>query len=173
MNSEVLNRKIKTAYEWARFKESLLLLAWTVPLTVFSLWACGTTSLSLCLGSFLSILGVFLLWRGQLLGKAALLGLALGTVAFIVPLVFHLTGICCRADIEKEVCFATGAVVGLLLSRVISQIEGKKFRFTLASLAMIIISGVLGCASLGIGAIAGLIGGIVLPVIMFYAVQKR
>lgn len=173
MNSEILKNNIKRAYEWARFRQSLILLLWTIPLTLFSIWACGTITLSIILGTLLSVAAVLFLWRGQILGKAALTGLFLGTIAFLIPLVFHLSGLCCKADLEKEICAVTGALVGIILARSITKVENKKVVYTSASLGIIILAGVLGCGSMGAGAVVGLVGGILIPIIPFYSFFKK
>lgn len=173
MNSEMLKNNVKKAYEWARFRQSLILLLWTIPLTVFSVWACGTVTLSIALGTLLSISVVLLLWRGQILGKAALTGLFLGTIAFLIPLAFHLTGLCCKADIEKEICAVTGAIVGIILARSITKVENRKVTFTIASLGIIILAGILGCGSMGVGAVIGLVGGVLIPILPFYSFFKK
>lgn len=99
--------RAKHAYEICRIKNALFSLVWVLPLTL-SVYFCGKAEFSCLLGGILGLMTVGFIWRGQIWRQGTILGAMAGTIAFLLHVISHLTGLCCTYDIEFGLC-----VVGL------------------------------------------------------------
>jgi hypothetical protein len=160
MNKSSLKDQARRAYEWSRFLSASKFLYIVVPIVLISFATCGSPGLVLLLGVILAALVVLLKWRGQEYGQSVVPGLIAGSAAFVTPLVLEYLDICCEGPTQVILCLASGLVGGLLLGRLLVNQYRRNVRTVAFSIAISGITITLGCASLGVGAIAGIIGAL-------------
>ncbi len=156
MNSTQLKTQARRAYEVSRLISASKFLWITLPILVLSLLTCGSVIAPILLGVALSLLVVGSKWRGMEFGIAVKPGLIAGAIAFAIPLVFHVTGLCCRSELEIEICLLSGLIGGAVLGRQVGVVSRKRWKVLSIASFIAILTAALGCLSLGIGAVAGL-----------------
>ena len=167
-----LRNNLKNAYERARFLSALKYLWWVVPLIIISFATCGSFLAPTLLGCSLAVLTVFFAWRGLEFGRALIPGLIAGTVAIIIPVGAHLLEICCHTNLELEICVASGVFGGVILGWTTSRIQKNKTKTFLISALIAGLTAALGCASLGVGAVIGLVIVLLLSAVPVFAFKK-
>lgn len=157
--------RARRAYELGRLWFAMKVLLYVVPLVVLTSFS-STTSMSwnVVLGTALGALNVGLLWRGEAYGRAAGTGLLAGAIPLLLPLAMQATGHCCSAGACSTWClpvcigagFAAGIMVGI---RAASETQWPG-RFALSAMGVAALTGALGCAGMGLGAVAGMIAAL-------------
>ena len=156
MNNSI-KAQAKKAYEISRLKMAAAFGLIALPLTLLSCVTCGSDTLPLIVGTVLLLSIVLFKWRGLEYGKSVTSGLIAGGVAFSIPLVMHLLEICCRNNLEVIFCVASGLIGGVLLGRLVSSQKGSRVKILIFSLFIAGLTATLGCASLGMSALIGLL----------------
>ena len=163
INPTKLQELALAAYERDRLRRALGLLWLVLPLVVLSYAICGEPRTTLVIGTVLAIAAVFFDWRGREMSSGARLGLIAGMAGFALPVVFHLTGLCCQLDIETAICVASGVAAGLLVASRLRTIEAsRQVSFMLVGGVVAALAGSLGCAFLGGGGVVGVAAGVFL-----------
>ncbi len=155
----------KRAYELGRLRSAMKALPYVVPLVVLAS-SSSMTSLSwnVALGTALAALTVGLLWRGEAHGRAVGTGLLAGAIPLLLPLAMQSTGHCCLAGACSTWClplcigagFAAAIMVGIRAS---SEVRAPG-RFALSATGVAALTGAIGCAGMGLGAVAGMIAAL-------------
>jgi hypothetical protein len=161
IDNAALQAKARAAYEAGRVRQALASLLLVMPLVACSLYICGTPAVSLSVGALVAAVVVVLDWRGQELGRGARLGLMAGVAGFVLPVVFHATGWCCRLGIEQGICVASGVAAGLIVATRLKTVARERALRLAASAGVVAaLTGALGCAFLGVGGVLGVAGGV-------------
>lgn len=172
MNNHSIKSQAKRAYEFARLKMATYYGLIVIPLIVLSCLTCGSDTFPLLVGGILLSIVIFFKWRGLDYGKAVVPGLIAGGVAFAIPLVMHVLEICCRNNLELFFCVASGLVGGAILGKLIANQKENRSKILGFGLIISGLTASLGCASLGIAAVSGLVLSLVISAIgssRFYA----
>ncbi len=157
MNNSSIKAQAKKAYEMSRLKMAAAFGLIVLPLTILSCITCGSDTLPLIVGTVLLFSVVIFKWRGLEYGKSVTSGLIAGGVAFSIPLVMHLLEICCRNNLEVVFCVASGIIGGILLGRLMRFENKNRLKILVFSLFIAGLTSTLGCASLGVSALVGLL----------------
>lgn len=174
MNSSQLKLQAKKAYELGRLKAAFKFLWVIVPVVVLSACTCGEVGLPLIVGCVLGLTVVALKWRGEEYGFSVGPGLLAGVVAFSIPLVMHLLGICCRTNLEIVFCAISGILGGIIVGRVVGK-SNRKHRITSLLVGLLIagITAVLGCISFEIGALMGLFAALAVAAFFTFSLGSQ
>lgn len=159
MNSDLIKDQTKKAYEFARLKMAFLFGLLIVPLIALSCFTCGSELLPLSIGGILLLIVVVFKWKGVEYSKSADLGVFAGCIAFAIPLVMHLLEICCRSNLEVAFCIGSGLLGGFLVGKSAFR-KNNKAKFLILSLLIAGLTATLGCASMGIAAVTGLLASL-------------
>lgn len=158
-----LSRK---AYELGRFRGALGAATLTLILPALALAVGAGVATTLFHGALLYVLATVLLWRGQAWAR----GFAVGLWAGALPALAALGLIACGVACIGPSCPAGGLVVlvsagiggGALLGARLPEAPADRLPFVAAAGAVALLAGSLGCALLGVGAVAGMaIAGVV------------
>ncbi len=160
MNNNI-KLQAKKAYEVARLKGAGLFSLLIIPLVALSYVTCGDKAFPLIIGLALLISVIYMKWRGLEYSKSVNFGLVAGVTAFVIPLVMHLFEICCRNNLEIAFCIGSGILGGVILGRTVSKSTGNYLKLSLFSLIIACLTATLGCASLGIAAVMGLMASLI------------
>jgi len=157
MNSHSIKQRAKRAYEIARIRMASRFGLIVIPLIMLSCLTCGSDAFPLTFGAILLSIVVLFKWRGLDYGKAVMPGLVAGGVAFAIPLIMHLLGICCQNNLEVIFCIASGLVGGTILGKLISTQANNRLKVLALALLISGLTASLGCVSLGMSAVSGLL----------------
>lgn len=165
LDTPVLARQARKAYELGRLRRALRVLGIVLPLLAASIYVCGVSELGCAIGALLVATSVGFLWRGEAWGTAVAPGLKGGVAAFLVPIALHAFGYCCRYDIETIVCVTSGMVAGLVVGLTALRGDSPHRATHLACAgAIAALTASLGCLALGVGGALGVAGGVLLVV---------
>lgn len=161
-NLELLERKARRAYELGRLRRSARVLFVLAPILVISALVCSNLPLLAVFGTLLSISSVLFLWRGEIFGEGARMGLLAGSIAFAVPTAFHVFGLCCKYDLEIATCIAAGIIAGVFITLKASRIGRQSVPFLISAGIVSTLTASLGCLAIGIGGALALSVGVLL-----------
>lgn len=161
MESTELERRLRVRYELGRALWASRTLLLVLPL-LLAAWRLGRPLPLLCLaGGGLTLLTCGLAFIHLRYGRAALLGLAAGLPALLLPALLQLAGDLCIAgrcfDPCVPSCVLAGAAAGALVA---SRSAGEGWLFWAAALATTALLGVLGCSIAGAAGVLGLAAGV-------------
>ena len=165
MENDSVKSQARKAYEIARIKMALPFGLIVIPLIYLSCVTCGSDKIPLTIGSILLFSVIIFKWRGLAFGKSVMPGLIAGAVAFSIPLLMHILEICCRNNLEVFFCVASGIFGGLVLSRLIVGQKEDRSKVLIFSLCISGLTATLGCASLGISAVFGLLLALIISAV--------
>jgi hypothetical protein len=167
-----LESSVRSAYERGRLVHALRLTAPLLLLGGFALLFDRRPAVMLGLGGLLFVTEAIFVWRGQQLGRGALAGLAGGAIPLAFGLCMQAYGRWCGGLPMMAsctvVCGAGGLLAGLWIAWVARR-QPSPFSFVLAAGASALLVGSIGCACAGAGGFAGLLGGLLLPVVAMRA----
>lgn len=163
--NEELRARALRAYERGRLGVAALgALPFAVLAAIAGCARAARSPMVLVTGVLLFAAAIFLRWRGRELGRGALVGGAAGLVPFVglhvarVASSFESARTC--AIVCGAVAIVTGTVAGLHIGRFAARTARPVAAWTSAA-AVAALTGALGCLSIGAGALAGVVFGIV------------
>lgn len=174
MNKDQFKSQALQGYERARWISAFKFLWFVIPIVLISLCTCGDAGLPIGIGIILASAVVLLKWRGEEYGASVGPGLWAGMAAFSIPLVLHLLEICCRGNLEILSCALSGALGGAILGIHFAKSKrSHKTRALIYGISIAALTAALGCASLGVGATAGLFCMLVAVAFSVFVLKKR
>jgi hypothetical protein len=165
--SELVLHRVRRAYERAHARSALRGVGLAAAVAVASIGLHRTTHFTWIVVALLAATLATLGWRGGPYRRGGLAGMVAGLPVFVAPaLYFALThgGHCPDCMLRPtltclSVCFGTSAAVGVLVGRVARHDR----RFALAAVMTALLTGLVGCGTLGaagaLGVVVGLVGG--------------
>lgn len=149
----------------------LLLLAFALHRTTRETWLVAGL-----LAATLAVAG----WRGGTWRRGSLAGVFAGLPVFIAPAIYFIVtrhDSCVHCQMEPSltcmlVCFGTSSAVGALVGHVATRAAYPR-RFAMASVAAALLTGLLGCGTVGYGGALGVIAGLVAGSLTGWAVATR
>jgi hypothetical protein len=163
-----LESNVRRAYERGRVVHALRVTTPLLALGAFALLLDRRPGVMLSLGGLLFVTEALFVWRGQQFGRGALAGLAGGAIPLAFGLCMQVYGRLCGGLPMMASCTAVCGAGGLLAGLWIAWVARKQpspLSFVLAAGASALLLGSLGCACAGAGGFAGLLGGLLLPVV--------
>lgn len=164
-----LESKVRRAYERGRLAHAAAMSAPLLGLAVLVLLLDRRPAVLLGLGGLLFVTETFFAWRGQGLGRGALAGLAGGAIPFAFGLCMQVYGRWCGGLPHMASCTAICGAGGLLAGLWVAWVARRQpfpLAFAFAAGASALLVGSIGCACAGTGGFAGLLGGLLLPVLV-------
>ncbi|MFN8943713.1 MAG: hypothetical protein ACK5WZ_03720 [Pseudobdellovibrionaceae bacterium] len=172
MNNEQIKMKARRVYEIGRIRSASQFILFVLPVIIISFVTCVSPFLPILMGSLLASVIFLMKWRGEEYGFAAGSGFKAGLIAFIIPLLLHLFDICCEGNLEVLFCVLSGALGGAILGIQVSKsTRPHKYRALLFAVGISGLTAALGCLSLGVGAVAGLFGALLITAVSFFALN--
>ncbi|TMQ08767.1 MAG: hypothetical protein E6J90_39480 [Deltaproteobacteria bacterium] len=173
-------RRAHLAYERAHILTALrgVVLAAGLTAVAFGLHRMSSASELVAAGLAAALAGLG--WRGRAWRRGALAGVLAGLPPLIAPSVaFALThgGHCATCEQGAALpclvaCFATSALVGILVAYHAAT-EPAPRRFAIAAIATAALTGLLGCATTGLGGALGVVIGLVAGSVTGWIVAMR
>ena len=166
--SDLAYRRAHAAYERAYGLAAVRGVGLAAVLAVLAVGLHRTTSTTWLVAAVLAAtLGAFG-WRGGPWRRGALAGVLAGLPVFVAPtLVFAVThgAHCPTCELGPTLpclvtCFGTSSLVGLAVGHVALR-DASPRRFASGALAAAILTGLLGCATTGLGGAVGIVAGMV------------
>lgn len=160
-----IRARARRVYELGRLRSAMKVLLYVVPIVVLASYSSATSvSGDIVLGLALGALTVGLLWRGEAYGRAVGTGLLAGAVPLLLPLAMQTTGHCCMAGACSTwclpMCIGAGFAAGIMVGVRASSEARAPVRFALSAMGVAALTGALGCAGMGLGAVAGMIAAL-------------
>lgn len=168
--SDQVLRRVRFAYERTRILDGIRGLAIAAGLCILALGLHRISSASWFVGAVLAASLGALGWRGGALRRGAFSGVLAGLPTLIVPsMVYALSqqGHCAECGSAAMwpcmlSCFMTSSVFGILVGRRAAR-DPSPPRFAVSAIATAALTGLLGCATVGlfgaIGVVVGLVAG--------------
>lgn len=160
---------VRRAYERARVRYALAVSAPLMGLGLLVLLLDQRPLVVLGLTGVLFLVDAAFVWRGQQFGRGALAGLAGGAIPLVFGLcmqigqrwwgAFALTPSC------VAVCASGGVLAGFLIAW-LARRQPSPLAFVFAAGTTALLMGTVGCACAGLAGVAGLIGGLVVPLVI-------
>ncbi len=178
--SEQARRAAHRAYERAQIGAALRGLAVAAAVTVLAIGlhrtADGTWIAAAMLGASLAALG----WRGGAWRRGALAGVVAGLTPLVAPsLVFAFMhgGHCATCDQGSALpcvvtCFGTSSLVGCFVGHR-ATLDRSAVRFAAGALSTAVLTGLLGCGTIGLGGAVGIAIGLVAGALTGWLVGGR
>ena len=163
-----LESNLRRAYERGRIVHALIVAAPVFGLGALALLLDRRPAILLGLSGLLFVTEALFVWRGQQLGRGALAGLAGGAIPLGFGLCMQVYGSWCGGLALIPGCTAVCAAGGMLAGIWIAWVARKQpspLSFVFAAGATALLVGSIGCACAGVGGVAGLLGGLLLPVV--------
>jgi hypothetical protein len=160
-------RRARDAYERAHVTSGLRGVAVALGLTALAIGLHRTTSstwlVAALLGATLATLG----WRGGVWRRGALAGVLAGLPVFVAPVVVFALGHgghCPDCELGPTwtclvTCFGTSSLAGIAVGR-FALADASPPRFAAAAFAAAVLTGLLGCATTGLGGATGIVIGL-------------
>lgn len=162
---EYQRTRVRRAYELGRFRFGFRSGLFVLPLLVLSLVACHQPVLSLVVGVLLLTIAVTFRWRGKAYGRAVMPGLLAGSAPMMLPLLLRGAGHCCIGGACWSICILSCIGGGLLAGATIGLISATernhRWMFLASSALIAGLTGMLGCAIVGVAGIAGMLVSVV------------
>ncbi|MGE0868877.1 MAG: hypothetical protein AB7P03_09950 [Kofleriaceae bacterium] len=178
--SELALARARRAYESAHVVAGVRGVAIGATLVVLAIGLHRTTDASWLIAGTLAASLAALGWRGGAWRRGAMAGVIAGLPPLIAPsIVFALSqgGHCASCETSASLpcmitCFATSSLVGIAVGyRAI--IDTMPRRFAVAALATAALTGLLGCATTGLGGALGIVVGLVAGGVTGWVVAGR
>jgi hypothetical protein len=178
--SEMALRRARSAYErthaWSALRGVALAIAVSVLTVVLHRTTHATWLVAALLAATLATFG----WRGGAWRRGGLAGMVAGLPVFVAPALYYAithAGHCPDCMMSPTltcllVCFGTSAVVGVLVGHVATR-DASPQRFGLAAIATALLTGLLGCSTIGIGGAIGVVIGLVAGGVTGWVVARR
>jgi hypothetical protein len=163
-----LEARIRSAYERGRALRALTRSAPLLAIGALMLLLDRRPVVVLGLDGLLFATAVLLLWRGQQAGRGMLAGLAAGAIPLLSGVCLQGYRLLCRAPVMMPACFVVCSAAGFLAGGFIAwtaQRRGATSAFVLSAGTVALLMGTLGCACAGVGGVAGLFGGLAVPIV--------
>jgi hypothetical protein len=173
-----LFERARRAYEWSRLRRALPAALWVAPMMAATLAIGGPqTPLRIAAGVALTLLLVVLAWRGGAAARAIGPGLVAGLAPLALPLItrsMHLCGVHGCLMLCLPACIVGGVVGGIVVALAVRHVSEGRVTFTLATAAVAMLCGAMGCLVAGFGGLLGmLIAVATLPVPVLLAKPSR
>jgi hypothetical protein len=153
--------RARRAYEWSRLRRALPAALWVAPMLAATLAIGGpSTAIRAAAGIALALLIVFLAWRGGAAARAIGPGLVAGLAPLALPLVtrsMHLCGVHGCLMLCMPACIVGGVVGGLVVALAVRHVSEGRVTFTLATAAVTMLCGAMGCLVAGLGGFLGML----------------
>jgi hypothetical protein len=162
-NETALRRRARRSYELARLRRSWRATWLIAPMALVVHPACGTPALTIGAAVLLAIACAALTWRGEAWAKAVYPGLSAGFFAAVVPMIAKLSGLCGESELCAMACVLGGVAAGAIVAIRARALEGDRRSFIVAASVLATIGGAMGCALAGLGGLAGMTAGLLLP----------
>jgi hypothetical protein len=165
LNAQLLRQKARRAYEWSRFRRALL---GAVPILVLALPAVALAAkplVTVLVGACLLVGVVASLWFGHGLPRAAVLGIAAGTVPLCLVLCTARVGHACSVPWCMQLCLGSSALGGAVAGAIIARLAFEK-RFSrgrlVTALGFGLLTGSMGSTCAGVWGLVALLAGFTL-----------
>jgi len=178
--SDQVLRRVRFAYERARVLDGARGLAIGAGLTILALGMHRVTGVSMLIAAVLAASLGALGWRGGALRRGAFSGVLAGLPTLLVPsIVYALSqhGHCAGCGTVAAwpcilSCIVTSAVVGMLVGHRAAR-DASPHRFAVSAIATAALTGLLGCATVGLGGAIGVVFGLVAGGVTGWVVRGR
>lgn len=165
--SELALRRARLAYERTYVVSGLRALAVAAVLVISAIALHRTTDATWLVASTLAATLATMAWRGGGWKRGGLAGVLAGIPVFVAPAVYFMAttgGHCPDCNVAPSlpcmmICFGTSAAAGLLVGRVASH-DSQPRRFALGALSTALLTGLLGCGTVGFGGALGVAIGL-------------
>lgn len=177
--SDLALARVRSAYERRHVISALRGLVLAAALVVVAIALHRTTQVTwivaAALGATLATFG----WRGGAWRRGGLAGILAGVPVFIAPTIYFMftRGHCpdCAQTPSLMcvlVCFGTSSAVGALVGHVALRDDSPR-RFALGAISGALLTGLLGCGTVGFGGAAGVVAGLVAGGLTGWVVGSR
>jgi hypothetical protein len=159
---ERIEEKARLRYELARMRRALFGFAPVLVLVTLAALLGKKPSVTIAFGISVFAVGAVLLWYGRDLRRAVLPGLAAGLVPLALAVCANHIGHACMGDECMTLCIpacATGGVVAGLAVAAIGIRHHSGAAFWIATSAVALLTGAMGCACVGYTGVIGLMLG--------------
>jgi hypothetical protein len=160
---DALARRARWAYERARLARGLRAAVPLALVVALALALGADRAWSVRLGALLILGGAVFAWRGRMLERALLPGVAAGLVPLAAACAAQSMGHVCVGDgctsLCLPACIVGGLVAGGLVGR-FARTQRSPWQAVLAAGGLAWFTGALGCACVGAGGVVGLLGGL-------------
>lgn len=160
---EALARRARWAYERGRVARGVHVAVPLALVVVLALVLGADRAWALRLGALLVLFGAVFAWRGRMLERAVLPGVAAGLVPLAAACAAQSMGHVCVGDgctsLCLPACIAGGLVAGALVGR-FARTQSSPWQAVLAAGGLAWFTGAMGCACVGAGGVVGLLGGL-------------
>jgi len=178
--SDQVLRRVRFAYERTRFLDGLRGLVIAAGLLVLAIGLHRITSTSWAIAAVLAASLGALGWRGGALRRGAFAGVLAGLPTLLVPSIVyalsqhgHCAGCGTVAALPCIVsCIVTSSVVGMLVGHRAVR-DPSPHRFAVSAIATAALTGLLGCATVGLGGAIGVVFGLVAGGVTGWVVRGR
>ena len=178
--SELALRDVRRAYERAHVLSASRGVVLAVVITFAAIALHRTTELTWLFAAALAATLATFGWRGGAWRRGGLAGLLAGLPVFVAPALYFMVthgGHCPDCAVTPSltctlVCFGTSSLVGLAVGHVATRDESPH-RFGAAALGSAVLTGLLGCATIGLGGALGIVIGLVAGGVTGWVVARR
>jgi hypothetical protein len=160
-----LEARARRKYELARARNAVLGFAPALGLVAIAATLNHHRASALLFGASMFVIGAGLLWYGRELRRAVLPGLAMGVLPLAMALCANFSDHVCMGGSCTSLCVPActvggfGAGIGVAL---LGRRQRSRFGFWLASSALALVTGSMGCACVGSSGVLGLAIGYVI-----------
>lgn len=155
-------RRARYHYELVRARRAVVGFAPALVVVALAALVNERASSAVLFGSLLFVLGASLLWYGRDLRRAVLPGLGVGLFPLVCALCANRFDHACVGGSCTSLCVPACALSGLAAGiglALLGRDQPSRFRFWLASSALVLSTGAMGCACVGYAGVAGLVAG--------------
>jgi hypothetical protein len=178
--SDVALRRVRRAYERAHVVSAMRGVALAVLLTLAAIALHRTTQMTWLVAAGLAATLATFGWRGGAWRRGALAGVVAGLPVFIAPALYWMLahGAHCPDCAMTPsltcmlVCLGTSSTVGIMVGYVATR-DGSPTRFAGGALATAVLTGLLGCGTVGLGGGLGIAIGLVAGGVTGWVVANR
>jgi hypothetical protein len=172
--------RARRAYELAHVWSAVRGVALALVFTVAAIALHRTTSMTWLVAAALAATLATLGWRGGAWRRGALAGLVAGVPVFVAPAIYSLVVVgshcpdCAMAPSLTciLVCLGTSSVVGSAVGYAATR-DPSRSRFAGGAIASALLTGLLGCGTVGMAGAAGIVVGLVAGGVTGWVVASR
>lgn len=165
--SELALHRVRLAYERAHLVSAARAIVLAAALVALAIGLHRVTQLTWLVAALLTATLATFGWRGGAWRRGGLAGVIAGLPVFVAPALYMMTthaGHCVDCAMRPTLpctllCFGTSSLVGVLVGRLAAR-DDSPSRFAAAALAVALLTGLLGCATMGIGGAIGVVIGL-------------
>ena len=158
-STDRIERRARVRYEATRVRRALIGFAPVLLVVAIAGLVAKRPSATVAFGIAMFSVGVVLLWYGRDLKRAVLPGVVAGLVPLVLVLCANHVDHVCLGDNCMMVCIPACTVGGIVAGLAVASVgvrhrSGPSFWFAVSAVALL--TGAMGCASVGYAGIAGL-----------------